>query len=88
MIALKGLVAITCLAVLAYVGYFFFGEWQAHQTRAARQAILDRAERCRLAERDLQRAKRGIDTADAEETLRLIVWSCRGEPKDTPPDRL
>lgn len=35
---MKQLVALTCLAVLAAVGYFFWGEYETHSARKARVA--------------------------------------------------
>jgi Tfp pilus assembly protein PilE len=47
---MKALVAVTCIAVLAAVGYFFWGEYRTYLIRAEAdmQASMERAERARI----------------------------------------
>lgn len=67
---LRGLIAVTCIAVLAAVGYFFWAEYQqaAHQSRqdeiaTARQDCLFMLDRY---------ANRGIDNPNADAMLEAV----------------
>ncbi len=41
---MRYLIGAACIAVIAAVGYYFWGEWQAHQAAVARDADIKRAE--------------------------------------------
>lgn len=40
---LKGLVAVTCVAVTGYVGFYFWQEWSSHQAQKERAVSLANA---------------------------------------------
>ena len=67
---MKALIATACIAVIAAVGYYFWGEWQSARERAYRAAELEGA-RNELFE---------FAKAKPHETEKVRVW-CRAADK-------
>jgi len=42
----KALIAAACVAVIAAVGYYFWGEWQGRQARLQQQEFAERRGKC------------------------------------------
>ncbi len=57
----KALVAATCVAVLAAIGYYFYGEWQGREADAARERAVEAAQiaQCRALAADLTTVLQG-----------------------------
>jgi hypothetical protein len=83
---LRILVGAACIAVIAFVANHF---WREHQAARAVEARKE-GERCFNAERDFAAvmAGRPRSGSESESVLRIVVWGCRGQPKDRLPATL
>lgn len=69
---MKALLAVTCIAILATIAYFFVGEYAAHRTALKREATIIEMTRIEQAAREAekQRLKQSVEKSQREAPLR------------------
>ena len=76
---MRALVAVTCIAVLAAVGYYFWGEYSDAQKVARLQEMKSAAEKAhleRLSSEDYKKCRNSLNSSALGEAKRLRDW-CR-----------
>lgn len=74
---MKALVAVTCIAVLAAVGYYFWSEYSDAQTAVRLQEMKDAAEeanRAYLESDDYKKCRQSLNSSALGEAKRLRDW--------------